>query len=192
MAGSGRATRIRNRKAAITNFQAFTLIHGLSARSRRWLRRNPRLSQWLGRSKTSHRTRSQEKLEQNSGNQRARRFFSSLSRTSPRNLVHPSNPLQKLKTFGPGPLSQIPLPTHTLRSSRKTDGAFSSHPIIFQDPLNTPLQIFLFHRRIVHKNTCIFHGSCRFDLVRRNPRGLYVTLRWRTYREDHVCALESA
>jgi len=136
MAGSGRATSIRNRKAAITNFQTFTLIHGLSARPRQWLRRNPRLSQWADLSKMFRQTRSQRKPGQNSGNQRARRFFSSLSQTSPRNLAHPPKPPQKLKTSGPGPRSQILRPAHTLRSSQKTDGTFSSHPIIFQDALN--------------------------------------------------------
>ena len=87
---------------------------------------------------------------------------------------------------------QIPPPVHTLQFSQKTDGTFSSHPIIFQSTLNVPLQIFLFHRRIVRKNPRLFHGSCHFNLVRRNPWRLYVTLRWRTYCEDHVRALESS
>jgi len=192
MVGSGRVTGVRNRKVAITNFQTFTLIHGLSARSRRWLRRNPRLSQWLSRSKTFRQTRSLRRAEQNPGNQRGRRFFSSLSQTSPRNLAHPPKPLQKLKTSGPGPRSQIHRPVHTPRSSQKTDGTFSSHPIIFQGTLNVSHQIFLFHRRIIHKNTRLFHGSCCFNLVRHNPWWLHVALRWRTYRKDHVCTLESA
>lgn len=126
MVGSGRAAGVQNRKAAITNFQTFTLIHGLSVRSRRWLRRNPRLSQWPGRLKTFRQTGSQRRTEQNPGNQRARRFFSNLSQTSPRNLARPPKPLQKLKTSGPGPRSRIPLPAHTPRSSQKMDGTFSS------------------------------------------------------------------
>ena len=191
MVGSGRATGVRNRKADTTNFQTFTLIHGLSVRSRRWLRRNPRLSQWPGHSKTFRRTRSQRKQEQNSGNQKARKSFSSPSQTSPRNLAHPPKPLQKLRTSGLGPRSQIPPPTHTLRSSRKTDGTFLSHSIIFQGTLNVPLQIFLFRRRIVRENPRLFHGSCYFNPFRRNPWRLHVTLRWRTYREDHVHTLES-
>ena len=174
--GSGRAAGVRNRKADITNFQTFTLIHGLSVRSRRWLRRNPRLSQWPGRSKTFHQTRSQRKAEQSSGNQKARGSFSSLSQTSPRNLAHPPKPLQKLKTSGLGPRLQIPPPAHTLRSSQKTDGTFSGHPIIFQSTLNVPLQIFLFHRRIVRENPRIFHGPCRFNLVRHDPWRLYFAL----------------
>jgi len=189
--GGGRTTGVRNRKADIINFQTFTLIHGLSARSRRWLRRNPRLSQWPGHSKTFRQTRSQRKTEQNSGNQKARKSFSSLGQTSPRNLAHPPKPLQKLKTSGLGPRLQIPPPAHTLQSSQKTDGTFSSHPITFQGTLNVPLQIFLFHRRIVRKNPRLIHGSYRFNLVRYNPWRFYVALRWRTYREDHVCALES-
>jgi hypothetical protein len=177
MAGGGRATGVRNRKAAITNFQTFTLIHGWSARERTWLRPNPRLSQWPGRSKTFRQTRSHRKPERNSGNQRARRLFSSPSPTTLRNLAHPPKPPQKLKTSGPGPRSQIPRPAHTLRSSQKTDGTFSSHPIIFQDALNVPLQVFLLHRRIVRKNTHLFHGSCRFNLVRRNLWWVHVALR---------------
>ena len=95
-------TGVRNRQAAITNFQTFTLIHGLSARSRRWLRRNPRLSQWPGRSKMFHQTRNHQKTEQNCGNQKARRFSYNLSQTTPRNLAHPLKPPQKLRTSGPG------------------------------------------------------------------------------------------
>ena len=176
MVGSGRATGVRNRKADTTNFQTFTLIRGLSVRSRRWLRRNPRLSQWPGRSKTFRQTRSHRKPEPNSGNQRARRFFSSLSQTSPRNLAHPPKPLQKLTTSGLGPLSRIPRLARTPQSLQKTDGTFSSYPITLQGTLNVPLQIFLFHRRIVRKNTRLLHRSCHFNLVRYNPWRLYVAL----------------
>lgn len=66
-----------------------------------------------------------------------------------------------------------------------------THPIIFLDSLKVSLQIFLFCRRIVRKNTCILHGSCRFNSVCRNPWLLKVALRRKPYREDHLCTLES-
>ena len=133
---------VRKRQSAITNFQTFTLIHGLSFRSCQWLRQNQRLSQRLGHSKMFLQTRSHQKSEQSPGNQRGRRFFYCLSQTSLRNLAHPPKPLQKLKTSGPGPRLWIAPPARTLRSSQKMDGTFSSHPIISKTLSTFPSRYF--------------------------------------------------
>ena len=108
----------------------------------------------------------------------------------------------------PGPSSETAAEIEDIWSwTSLADSSASTHPAVFtkdgryvfkpSDHLprrsqQVPLQIFLFRRRIVRKNTHIIHGICRFNIVRRNPWWLYVTFRWRAYREDHVCALEPA